>query len=451
MNLLHALRLDPFQNPAPAISLVGAGGKTTALFQLARQYLAAKYKRVFVTASTHLGEWQILNADHHVIYKDMATLIVELNDQNGVILITGEIAGNKTLPLQESTLIWLREKQKEWNIPLLIEADGARERSLKAPAAHEPPIPEFSDMVIHVSGLGVIGKPLNDENVHHAEIFSRHARLAMEAPVTAESIVSMLRDPEAGLKNIPASAHRIAFLNQADSPILESIGGGMAHELLDTFDSIVVGSLKEESFQTFEHTAAIILAAGSSTRYGAPKQLLDWKGKPFVRHIAETALQSGLWPVVVVTGAHHAEIKSSLKELPVQVVHNENHAQGQGISIKAGLQTLSLKVGACIFLLADQPQIPAEVIRALVESHSRELQPILAPLVLEERRANPVLFDKVTFPDLLKLEGDVGGRAIFSNYKVEYLPWHDDILLLDVDKPEDYKRLIEDETSGGIS
>ena len=63
-----------------------------------------------------------------------------------------------------------------------------------------------------------------------------------------------------------------------------------------------------------------------------------------------------------------------------------------------------------------------------------------------EQRANPVLFDRVTFPDLLTLEGDVGGRAIFSKYQVEYLPWHDDRLLLDVDKPEDYQRLIEDDT-----
>jgi CTP:molybdopterin cytidylyltransferase MocA len=74
------------------------------------------------------------------------------------------------------------------------------------------------------------------------------------------------------------------------------------------------------------------------------------------------------------------------------------------------------------------------------------LRSIIAPLVLEERRANPVLFDKVTFPDLLKLTGDIGGRAIFSKYKVEYIPWHDDRVLLDVDKPEDYQRLVEDET-----
>lgn len=98
-------------------------------------------------------------------------------------------------------------------------------------------------------------------------------------------------------------------------------------------------------------------------------------------------------------------------------------------------------VGSCIFLLADQPQIPVEVIRALKEKHSQTLSPIIAPLVLEERRANPVLFDKVTFSDLLQLSGDVGGRAIFDKHKVDYLPWHDDILIFDVDTPEDYERL----------
>jgi molybdenum cofactor cytidylyltransferase len=63
-----------------------------------------------------------------------------------------------------------------------------------------------------------------------------------------------------------------------------------------------------------------------------------------------------------------------------------------------------------------------------------------------DQRANPVLFDRVAFPDLMKLEGDVGGRAIFHKYPVEYLPWHDDRLLLDVDTPEMYERLISDDT-----
>jgi molybdenum cofactor cytidylyltransferase len=62
--------------------------------------------------------------------------------------------------------------------------------------------------------------------------------------------------------------------------------------------------------------------------------------------------------------------------------------------------------------------------------------------VLEEKRANPVLFDRIAFPALMNLTGDVGGRAIFDKYKVEYIPWHDDILLFDVDKPTDYQKLI---------
>ncbi len=79
----------------------------------------------------------------------------------------------------------------------------------------------------------------------------------------------------------------------------------------------------------------------------------------------------------------------------------------------------------------------------MTETHAKELQPVVAPLVLEERRANPVLFDRIAFPELMQLTGDVGGRAIFSKYKVEYIPWHDDILLMDVDKPEDYKKLVD--------
>jgi len=103
------------------------------------------------------------------------------------------------------------------------------------------------------------------------------------------------------------------------------------------------------------------------------------------------------------------------------------------------------RVGGAIFLLADQPQLTSSVIRALVEKHAQGLYPIVAPMVMD-RRANPVLFDRLTFPDLLTLEGDVGGRAIFHKYRVEYLPWHDDRLLLDVDTPEMYQRLISDES-----
>jgi molybdenum cofactor cytidylyltransferase len=461
MEISHAFRIQTPQ----IVSLTGAGGKTTAMFQLAR-----KFPQAIVTATTHLSAWQTTLADHHIIAKELSDL--EKIPSHGVTLITGEIENGRTKPVNQITLYWLREETKRFDIPLFIESDGSRQKSLKAPASHEPPIPEFAETLIVVAGLSMLGKPLTDNHVHRAEIFSQLSALQINQPITADAITQMLAHPQGGLKNIPPTARCVAFLNQADTPELQSIGGVMARNLLNDFDSVVVGSLAQNNFQTFEHTAGIILAAGESTRFGAPKQLLDWKGKAFVRQVAETALQADLWPVVVVTGFHAAEIESTLSGLPVKIVHNADYEQGQSTSIRAGIHALPPpppysgtspksttsdiqnaeitisgfgggRVGAAIFLLADQPQIPVDVIRALAEKHSQEMQSIVAPLVLEDRRANPVLFDSDTFPDLLLLTGDIGGRAIFPKYKVEYIPWHDEALLLDVDKPEDYQRLIE--------
>ncbi|MCZ2126920.1 MAG: putative selenium-dependent hydroxylase accessory protein YqeC [Anaerolineales bacterium] len=438
MELLRALRLDQTKEN-PVVCFVGSGGKTTALFQLARQILAQRNNpTVFIAATTHLGEWQIPLADSHFVADNLDEIQLP---PDGVILFTGRIENQRAQPTPEKVLRQLRERAKRESIPLLVEADGSRQTPLKAPADHEPPIPAFADWVIHVSGLSALGKPLNEEHVYRAENFSALGELTLGEPVKSQALTRVIAHPQGGLKNIPQNAKRIALLNQAESAELQSVGGGMARSLLDVYDAALVGSLRENRFRLFEKTAGVILAAGKASRYGDLKQLLDWKGKPFVRRVAETALQANLNPVVVVVGFRHAEVESHLRDLPVTVVYNPDFEQGQSSSVKAGINVLPSNIGAAIFLLADQPQIPASVVQALTESHNAERQSILAPLVLEERRANPVLMDRVAFPDLLQLSGDAGGRAIFDKHKVSYLAWHDDSLLFDVDKPEDYEKL----------
>lgn len=439
MNLLEALRLS---RPA-CIALVGAGGKTTALFQLARQWASP----VIVTATSHLGAWQVSLADRHIVAEQPSELAMLEETLPGVSLVTGPLEGERTRPVNDEVLWKLHETCKARSLPLLVEADGARQKALKAPAAHEPPIPSFVEQVIVLAGMDGLGKPLAESNVFRPEIFGRLGQWEMEKAVGPEAIARVLCHPQGGLKNIPPKARRIALLNQADTPLLQAQAGRMAASLLECYDTVVVASLENRSIHAvYEPIAGLVLAAGESRRFGALKQLLDWSGQPFVRRVAQTALQAGLRPVLVVTGFCAAEVEAALRGLPVSLVRNPAWQEGQASSIRAvleGLLASSARAGGALFLLADQPQVSVEVIRALVEQHAHSRPAILAPLVLEEKRANPVLFDRICFPDLLRLEGDTGGRALFGKYPLAYLPWHDSSLLLDVDTPEDYRRLQE--------
>jgi molybdenum cofactor cytidylyltransferase len=204
---------------------------------------------------------------------------------------------------------------------------------------------------------------------------------------------------------------------------------------------VAIAALKyQQIFAVQEPTAGIILAAGASIRMGQPKPLLLWRGESFIRHVAYTALSAGLSPVVIVTGAHAPEVGAAVADLPVTLVHNPEWEAGQSTSVRCGLRALPDTIGSAIFLLADQPQIPIELVKALQDQHARMLSPIVAPLI-NERRGNPVLFDRTTFADLQAVTGDVGGRAVFAKHPIAYVPWHDANLLLDVDTLEDYQRL----------
>ena len=445
LSLAQALRADS----SPCIAFVGAGGKTTALFQLARTLSADKERsRVIVTATSHLGAWQFGLADHHIMTDSHAALEALEHGLQGVILITGEMDRDRSRPTDPGLLNWLHQFCRYHSVPLLIEADGSRQKPLKAWAEHEPPIPDFANAVVHLVGLSGLGKPLNDENVHRAGVFSALSGIEPGMEITLEALLKVLTHPSGGLKNIPRNSRRSVLLNQADTGKLQAIAYRMVQPLLASYDSVLISGLNEKRiYAVHERIAGIVLAAGESKRFGEAKQLLDWHGKPFVRAVAKTAIEAGLSPVIVVSGANAEKIESAVQDLNIRTTHNTDWKLGQGSSIAAGIAALKDDaVGGAIFLLVDQPQVTTSVIRALVEKHAEELYPIVAPLVIDQR-ANPVLFDCDTFKDLAAIEGDVGGRAIFHKYRVEYLPWHDDRLLLDVDTPEMYQRLMSDESS----
>jgi molybdenum cofactor cytidylyltransferase len=461
MKLLHALRLG--ENPR--LALVGAGGKTTAMFSLARELLEARRSNgaetVVVSATTHLARGQLSLADHH-FYVETPRDVAELRGRlpEGVVLLTGrEVEDERTagldLTLMEKVLelVGVGENgtspgsMRAARLPLLIEADGSRQRPVKASGGHEPALPHWVDTVVVVAGLSALGKPLAADWVHRPELFASLCGQPSGSEITIEALSRVLTSPMGGLKNIPDGARRVVLLNQADTLDQQAQAQRLAELLRAEYSSVLIASLKapdpsNEVFAVSERDAAIVLAAGASSRFGQPKQLLDWRGEPFVRHVACTAINAGLSSVTVVTGAHAELVQAALKGLPVQIVFNPRWEEGQSTSVAAGVRSLPEGTGAAIFMLSDQPQVPERLLRSLVELHQRSLSPLVAPQA-DGRRANPVLFDRIVFPQLLELTGDSGGRALFNRYKAEWLPWHDPSLILDVDTFEDYQLLLE--------
>ncbi len=188
--------------------------------------------------------------------------------------------------------------------------------------------------------------------------------------------------------------------------------------------------------------AGIVLAAGGSSRFGEPKQLLLWRGKPLVWHVAHKALQADLSPVLVVAGEHLSKMRAILDGLPVSLIHNPDWCQGQSSSVRAGVKAVPPSGTGALILLADQPQVPVALIRKLVRAHASTEAAIVAPRV-QGQRANPVLWHRRTFSALTALQGDVGGRVLFSSYQVTWVPWQDEWIRFDVDTPEDYQKLLE--------
>ena len=495
MKLKHALRLEsPYSAPGASqtaipgraavghhgsggqfrtIAFVGAGGKTTSMFRLARELGG----RVLVTATTHLGAWQVPMADEHLVAgaHDLERLLK--SSSANVVLVTGAVEGDRTLPVPESVLTQLHALSEQTNTPLLVEADGARQRPLKAPAAHEPAVPAFANLVICVAGLSALGRPISAAFIHRPELFAELAGASIGDEITPDVVSRVLIHRLGGLKGIPESARRVVLLAEADSEPVQAAAGGMGPGILKAFDSVAVCSFGARQVAAaqgsaparpgdpsgpvtaiFERVAGIVLAAGASTRFGRPKQLLDWRGQAFVRAVCQAALAAGLDPVIVVTGADADEVTAAVRGMPVLIVNNPDWASGQASSVRAGVKALSWgpaepasrtrpHIGAAVFLLADQPQLQESLLRALVERHAAGLYPVVAPFVDADRRANPVLFDSATANALLALTGDQGGRRILSSFPVERLDWHDESMLFDVDSPEDYRRLLD--STGG--
>ncbi|WP_243372705.1 molybdenum cofactor cytidylyltransferase [Geotalea sp. SG265] len=189
--------------------------------------------------------------------------------------------------------------------------------------------------------------------------------------------------------------------------------------------------------------AGIVLAAGSSTRIGQPKQLLPFRGRTVIERVVDNALESALQVVTVVLGHEADRIKPLLERREVTIVVNDAYRAGQSTSLQAGLKALPGNADGALFLLGDQPLVTATTIDTIIEAFAETRPPIVIPS-FDGRRGNPVLFSRETFPRMKTLRGDCGARGLFQEYasQIKSVEVHTPAILMDLDTEEDYRRLL---------
>lgn len=191
--------------------------------------------------------------------------------------------------------------------------------------------------------------------------------------------------------------------------------------------------------------AAMILAAGGSSRLGRPKQLLKYAGQTLLARTVATAIESGCAPIVVVLGAQSDLIGPELAKLPVTPVHNTDWQKGIGTSIRRGVGALLDKgspVDELLILLSDQPLIDAQTIGRLLGAYRASGKPIAAS-VHADVPGPPVIIAASLFPQLLALRDDQGAKAIWSGHPDLACNVACKEAAFDVDTPADVERLTQ--------
>ena len=193
------------------------------------------------------------------------------------------------------------------------------------------------------------------------------------------------------------------------------------------------------------NVGAVILAAGSSSRMGIPKQTLQFQGTSLLRRATLAALDAKCRPIDVVTGAHADVCRRELDQLEASEAFNADWQTGMASSVRAGIERLvsiDPHVSGTVLLLCDQPHVTSDVISTLLAAHHTTGRPVVAS-TYNGTFGVPALFSRILFSELMQLEGKSGAKEIIKRHasNAHFLPFPEGTV--DVDTPDDFRELVE--------
>lgn len=186
---------------------------------------------------------------------------------------------------------------------------------------------------------------------------------------------------------------------------------------------------------------AIILASGFSRRMGQNKLLMKINEETIIEKVIKEVKKSEIENIYIVTNNEY--IKDIAFKLNIKIIENKEAIKGQSEGIKAGVKAIKEK-GHLMFFCGDQPFIDSITINKLIYESKKNIDKIIVP-TFNNRKGNPVIFPESFRIDLLKLEGDIGGRYIIKEYndKVIFFEVEKELFLKDIDNYEEYKEIIK--------
>ncbi|MDO4601224.1 MAG: selenium cofactor biosynthesis protein YqeC [Eubacteriales bacterium] len=390
------------------IAVVGSGGKTGLIWRLTEELVQAG-KKVAVTTTTHMA------------MEKERSFAPDGEGAEALILRYGYVLAASIDRRKEKLCALPYEKLRELSgicDVLLVEADGARKKPFKIPMEWEPVIPEFTDLVIAVSGLDSLGQTIKEAAYRPFETALFLGKKETDV-IFPEDMIRAVSDKNGLLKGVGDREYRV-YLNKTDTVKEREILDRIRRELSDMDIPVFFGSLREKK----KNTALIMLAAGSSRRFGENKLLYKIEGIPMYERTLSCLLKvqeeilkktGDFCPVTVVT--QYREIGEAAEKRGVKVCYNPDPDKGISSSLKIGLKA-NEEADSCLFTVADQPWLTWESVMGLLEVF-RKSGKGMACMQSGEKRGNPCIFSKGYYNELFSLAGDVGGKRILNRYPLD--------------------------------
>lgn len=431
--------------PGDVVAFTGAGGKTTALIGLAHE-LAQAGMRVVATTTTHIAVDELDLMPYSIRLDEGVNHLSLALGEHGFAFVYSAIRNNRVYGLDATQIQRLLDGLD--SDVMLIEADSAEGKPLKAPYPHEPNIPAAATLVIPMASLAVLGQPLDDEHVYNAAAIDERYGFLLGNRMKSPWVAQVIRDEELGLRGIPKTARVIPFLNQTSLHGYARARARLIAQFIlrsTRIHGVALGAVRasEPVHEVQKHIGAIVLAGGMSRRMGQTKVLLPWTDrKTIIEHIIEQVSLARVPKITVVTGHGAGEVHHLATLAGADAVHNDRYSIGEMLSsLKVGLRAMPAHVGAALVVLGDQPRVQPKVISQVLMAYAEGSGDIVAPSYMK-RRGHPILIDRRYWREILDLPDDGAPRDVIERHKdrIAYVNVDNDSVLRDVDTPDDYRQ-----------